>query len=429
MKIAIAGYGVEGESSYAYWSADPANDITIVDQSETPKFAVPEGAQTMFGADVFQKLQGFDLVIRTPGLAPSAIHTDGKIWSVTNEFFAKCPADIIGVTGSKGKGTTASLITSILEAAGHKVWLVGNIGVSALDILAQIQPGDIVVYELSSFQLWDVERSPQTAVVLFIEPEHLDVHADMQDYVAAKANIARFQTAGDILIYNEANEYARSIAESSAAVKVGFPGQLTAHVEEGYFYNGEQKLCSVSALKLPGIHNQTNTLAAINAVWKYVQSPAVIEAGLSAFKGLPHRLAFVRDVQGASYYDDSIATTPTSAVAAIASFSQPKIIIVGGADKGGDYTGFAEAVADSTSVKAIISIGANGERITGFLAAADQALVDRVDAQDMTEIVRVAASYAVPGDVVILSPAAASFDMFKNYADRGEQFVAAVNNL
>jgi len=429
MKIAIAGYGVEGQSSYQYWAADPANTITIVDQSETPKFAVPEGADVLLGADAFERLDGFDLVIRSPGLAPNKIKTDGKIWSATNEFFAACPADIIGITGSKGKGTTASLIASILEAAGHKVWLVGNIGVAALDILPKIQMGDIVVYELSSFQLWDLERSPHTAVVLFIEPEHLDVHASMEEYVAAKANIAKFQSAGDILVYNQDNEYARAIAETSPAITVGYPGELTAHIKDGFFYNGEQKLCSVDVLQLPGVHNQSNALAAINAIWKYVESPSVIEAGLHAFKGLPHRLAFVRDVNGVKYYDDSIATTPASLVAAIASFDQPKIIIIGGADKGGDYESVAKAIAGSDSIKAIISIGANGEHITSFLNEKDQRLVDRVDVKDMNEIVRVAASYGAAGDIVILSPAAASFDMFKNYADRGEQFVAAVHNL
>jgi len=429
MKIAIAGYGVEGQSSYQYWAADPANTITIVDQSETPKFAVPEGADVLLGADAFEHLDGFDLVIRSPGLAPNKIKTDGKIWSATNEFFAACPADIIGITGSKGKGTTASLIVSILEAAGHKVWLVGNIGVAALDILPKIQMGDIVVYELSSFQLWDLERSPHTAVVLFIEPEHLDVHASMEEYVAAKANIAKFQSAGDILVYNQDNEYARAIAETSPAITVGYPGELTAHIKDGFFYNGEQKLCSVEALQLPGVHNQSNALAAIDAIWKYVESPSVIEAGLHAFKGLPHRLAFVRDVNGVKYYDDSIATTPASLVAAIASFDQPKIIIIGGADKGGDYRSVARAIAGSDSIKAIISIGANGEHITSFLEEKDQRLVDRVDVKDMNEIVRVAASYGAAGDIVILSPAAASFDMFKNYADRGEQFVAAVHNL
>lgn len=427
MKIAIAAYGVEGQASYRYYSKDPSNDITIFDQN--PALVGPEGVPTVLGVDAFEKLSGYDLILRSPPIAPYHLKTDGKIWSVTNEFFEKCPAEIIGVTGTKGKGTTASLIASILEAAGRKVWLVGNIGVPALDILDQIRPEDIVVYELSSFQLWDLERSPQTAVVLFIEQEHLDVHADMFEYVSAKSRIAASQQRDDILIYDANNEYARIIADGSHVNKVGFPGLLTAHVTDGYFYNGEQKLCSIDVLQIPGLHNVANAVAAIDAVWKYTQDPAVIEKGLHDFLGLPHRLAYVATVNDVLYYDDSIATTPSSAVAALASFAQPKVIILGGSDKGGDYRPLLTALIKSASIRAIVSIGANGAAITGMLDDHSLVKVYRVESKDMKDIVAKAASLAQPGDVVILSPAAASFDMFKNYADRGQQFIDAVNGL
>jgi UDP-N-acetylmuramoylalanine--D-glutamate ligase len=427
MKIAIAAYGVEGQASYQYYSKDSSNEITIFDQN--PALVGPEGVPIVAGPDAFEKLGDYDLVLRSPPIAPYALKTNGKIWSGTNEFFARCPADIIGVTGSKGKGTTASLIASILQAAGRKVWLVGNIGVPALDILDQVQPDDIVVYELSSFQLWDLEGAPGTAVILFIEPEHLDVHKDMAEYVAAKGNITKFQTANDLLIYNAQNEYARSIAEGSAAQKVGFPSELTTHVKDDFFYNGEQKMCSVDVLQIPGEHNISNAIAAIDAVWKYTNDPVIIEKGLRAFAGLPHRLALVGSVKGVTYYDDSIATTPTSAVAALAAFHQPKVIILGGSDKGADYTPLLRAMTESPSLRAIISIGANGTHITEKLDERALPLVHRVESSDMNEIVHTATSFAQPGDVVILSPAAASFDMYKNYADRGDQFVAAVNAL
>lgn len=188
MKIAIAGYGIEGEASYRYWSNDPDNQITIVDRRQ-PDCSVPAGIPTIIGIDAPEKLQGFDLVIRTPRMRPDMIKTDGKIWSIANEFFAKCPAQIIGVTGSKGKGTTVSLIASILESAGKKAWVLGNIGKPALDILGQVQPDDFIVYELSSFQLCDLEKSPHIAVILFIEQEHLDVHSNIEEYVADRKSV------------------------------------------------------------------------------------------------------------------------------------------------------------------------------------------------------------------------------------------------
>ena len=230
MKIAIAGYGVEGESSFRYFSQDKSNQITIVNET-TPEVPIPSGVASIIGENVFEKLQDFDLVVRTPGLSPHKIKTNGKVWSGTNEFFDKCPATIIGVTGSKGKGTTASLIASILEEAGKKVWLIGNIGKPALDVLKDVQPEDYVVYELSSFQLWDLEKSPHIAIVLFIEQEHLNVHKDMAEYVAAKANITKHQTATDLLIYNKSNKYCSEISSNSRASLIGYQDQSTAHDE------------------------------------------------------------------------------------------------------------------------------------------------------------------------------------------------------
>jgi UDP-N-acetylmuramoylalanine--D-glutamate ligase len=425
MKIAIAAYGVEGQASYRYYSKDPSNEITIFDQNQD--LVGPEGVSTVLGPDAFEKLTDYDLVLRSPPIPPYALKTNGKIWSGTNEFFAKCPADIIGVTGSKGKGTTASLISSILEAAGRTVWLVGNIGMPALDILDQVQAGDVVVYELSSFQLWDLQGAPNTAVVLFIEQEHLDVHKDMAEYVAAKGNITKFQTPNDLLIYNAQNEYSQSIAEGSAAQKVGYPSELTTHIRDGYFYNGEQKMCSVDVLQIPGEHNLSNAIAAIDAVWKYTQDVAIIEKGLHDFKGLPHRLAFVQSVEGVDYYDDSIATTPTSAIAALRAFDAPKVIILGGSSKGSDFSELAKELTRH-DVHALL-IGDEVAHIAGVATAADFTNFEIIEAPTMEKVVARAHELAKEGSVVLLSPATASFGLFKNYADRGDQFIAAVNSL
>ncbi len=428
MNIAIAGYGVEGEENYTYWSKDPTNTITIVDQNTTPTRPLPGGVQTLLAPDAFERLQGFDLVVRTAGLAPYKITTDGTVWSATNEFFEKCPAPIIGVTGSKGKGTTSSLIASILKAAGKKVWLVGNIGIPALSILDEVQPQDIVVYELSSFQLWDVERSPSVAVVLFIEQEHLDVHRSMEEYVEAKAQITQHQDAHGTLIYNSQNTYARSIAEQSAAQKIGYPSNDAAHVVDGTFYYGSQTVCPTNVVRIPGAHNIDNALAAIDAAWLFTQDTQAIAEGLAAFTGLPHRLSYVATVRGVDYYDDSIATTPSSAIAALRSFAdRRKVIILGGSSKGSDFSELANEMTHHTVTAVLI-----GDEAPTIAEAFDGARFSGYEIlQDPTaeKATRRAAELAEAGDVVLLSPAAASFGLFKNYVDRGEQFIAAVTAL
>lgn len=425
MKIAIAGYGAEGKSNYNYWNT-PENEVVIVDEHQPS--AVPIDANVIVGEDAFSHLDGFDMVIRTPGLAPHKIKTDGKIWSATNEFLAQCPAPIIGVTGSKGKGTTSSLIASILRASGKKVHLVGNIGVPALDVLAEISSQDIVVYELSSFQLWDLEKSPHIAVVLHIEVDHLDVHADFAEYVEAKAQIAANQTTTDRVVYNAQNQWSTQIAERSVGQRLPYQSVRGAHVQGDFFMYGEQELCSTNDLLLPGRHNQDNACAAITAVWPWVQDGNIIAEGLHSFDGLPHRLKFVREVSGVRYYDDSIATTPGSAIAAINSFPEPKVLILGGSSKGADFTELADKVTGS-NVKAIIVLGAEAARIQQALEQSGYTSIYHPEEQTMPSVVRCAHELADSGDVVVLSPSCASFGLFKNYADRGDQFIQAVAGL
>ena len=426
MKIAIAGYGAEGESNYRYYNT-PEHQVVIIDEHQ-PVRDVPVDASLIVGEDAFMRLEGYDLVVRTAGLAPRKIRTDGTVWSATNEFFAKCPAPIIGVTGSKGKGTTVSLIASILRAGDRTVHVVGNIGVPALDVLPAIAADDVVVYELSSFQLWDAEASPHVAVVLMIEPDHLDVHHSFEEYVSAKGAIARHQGASDIVVYAKQNESSRAIAELSAGHRIGVQSSHAAHVKEGFFYYNEQKLCSTNVLRLPGVHNQDNACAAIAAAWSYVQNPEAITAGLAAFDGLPHRLKFVRELAGISYYDDSIATTPGSAIAAMRAFAQPKILILGGSSKGASFDDVAR-VASESDVKSVIAIGTEARAIEAALSAWLVPVVNLGIDTDMVQIVTAATAQAESGDVIILSPSCASFDMFKNYSDRGDQFIAAVSRL
>lgn len=426
MKIAIAGFGVEGKSNLVYFSR-PGNELTIVDENEALA-GVPPGIPTRLGKGVFEQLADFDMVIRTASLDPRRIKTNGKIWSATNEFFAKCPAPIIGVTGSKGKGTTASLIAAILTAGGSKVHLLGNIGRPALDDLATIQSEDIVVYELSSYQLWDIEASPQVAVLVMIEPDHLDVHGTMENYLAAKSNIVAYQTADDEVIYYQANDYTRHIAERSRAHRQPYPDKTAVHIRDGVFWYGEQKLCSTDTVVLPGEHNLLNACAAITAAWPWVSDPIKIKQGLASFDGLPHRLKFIREIGGVRYYDDSIATTPGSVIAAVKAFQQPKVLILGGAPKGADYTELVRTLADS-ALRHVILIGREGPALAALLETSDVPHTLLGSGVTMDKIVKAAADKAETGDAVLLSPAAASFDMFKNYSDRGDQFSAAVHAL
>jgi len=428
VKVAIAGFGVEGQANNDYYRRK-GHDVTIVDERELAPTDLPYGTAAILGKGAFERLDGFDVVVRTAGLAPHKIKTDGTIWSGTNEFFATCPAPIIGVTGSKGKGTTSSLIAAILRAAGYTVHLVGNIGDPAISELGKIKASDLVVYEMSSFQLWDATRSPQVAVVLYIEPEHLDVHKDFNDYISAKANIAIHQTANDIVIYNGDNLHATKIARQSNGAKIPYQHEKAAHMKDGYFWFGETRLCPVDALKLPGMHNLDNACAAISAAWKWVKDPAVIAEGLSSFTGLPHRLKYVRTVNDVAYYDDSIATTPGSAIAALRAFTQPKVLILGGSDKGADYAELAKEVA-AHDVSHVILIGSEAPKIEKALRKENLSNILNLGSDTtMQKVVDQASQLAEPGSVVVLSPACASFGMFKNYVDRGNQFIDAVNAL
>jgi UDP-N-acetylmuramoylalanine--D-glutamate ligase len=428
MNIAIAGYGIEGKVSYEYWKA-AGHDVTIVDERDLNPYELPVGNEPILGKNAFKKLHEFDMVVRTASLAPVKLKTSKKVWSATNEFFARCPSPIIGVTGTKGKGTTASFITSILTSAGKTVHLVGNIGVPALSVLASIKADDIVVYELSSFQLWDLKKSPHTSIVLMIEQDHLEVHSGMDDYVAAKSNIRRNQTGNDMCIYHATNPLSHKVAHSSRGgklVRYGVPDDGGVYIKDDTFFARNIPLCSTSAVQLPGQHNLENACAAITATLQYTTDVRAVETGLRAFKGLPHRLKLVREANGVRYYDDSIATTPGSAIAAIDAISGPKLLILGGSDKGADYS---ELIGHCKKTEThVLAVGALGGRL-GRLCKSEGAACTVSKATSMAKIVAEASRLVPKGGSVILSPAAASFDMFKSYSDRGEQFVAAVETL
>ncbi|NCU43765.1 UDP-N-acetylmuramoyl-L-alanine--D-glutamate ligase, partial [Candidatus Saccharibacteria bacterium] len=403
----------------------------------------PQQSEVFLGVNDFSQVEA-DVLVRTPAVNPKDLPFGANITSVSRLFFENSPAKIIGVTGSKGKGTTASFIAEILRAAGIKTHLVGNIGLPALDILSEVQPEDIVVYELSSFQLWDMEKSPSIAVITNIEPDHLDVHDDFDDYVQAKMNIFAHQTADDFAIYNGQNKEILSrinqLKTETPAKFIAFPSSECAHISGDQFAWNGQELFNLNILKLPGAHNQSNALAAINATFpilnaKFDNLEDIKRAwteGLAKFEGLPHRLKFVAEKGGVKFYDDSIATTPGSAIAAINAFSAPKILILGGSDKGADLSELVEKIAKSSAseVKNVVLIGGEADNLQNKLAEVGfRRFINLGKGAVMPEIVETAYDLAVAGDIVILSPAHASFDMFKSYSDRGDRFVRAVKGI
>lgn len=432
MKIAIIGYGLEGKAAYDYWK--DKGSITICDVSPVD---VPDNVQTQFGSDYLAGLGSFDLIVRSPVIKPrDIVKANGgdeildRVTSNTNEFFKVCPSqNIIGVTGTKGKGTTSTLIAKMLEAQGEKVFLGGNIGVPALDLLKQnISKNDWVVLELSSFQLIDFRYAPRIAVCLMVVPEHQDWHLDTEEYYSAKAGLFVRQVSEDIAVYCSLNSNSKQIASVSKGRKIPYlepPGAVI--VDDKFISIDNLNICPVSELGLRGKHNWQNVCAAVTAVWQVAKDPEAIKSALTSFTGLEHRLEHVADINGVGYYDDSFGTTPETAIVAIQAFSEPEVVILGGSDKGASYDELAKTISQS-NVAAALLIGDQGPAIESSLRKTGYKNMVR-GGNSMQEIVHQAQSLAKPGYVVLLSPACASFDMFENYKDRGNQFKTAVREL
>ncbi len=432
MKIALLGYGSQGQAAYEYWNHD-GNELTVCDMSE--KTELPQGSKSQLGEDYLKNLDTFDLLVRTPALHPKDIVAANspaileKVTTVTDEFIKVCPSrNIIGVTGTKGKGTTSTLIAKILEAAGKKVHLGGNIGTPPLEMLkAGIQPDDWVVLELANFQLIDLKHSPHIGVVLMVEPEHMDWHADMDEYISAKQQMFKFQSTNDIAVYYSQNPNSQHIASVTAGHKIPYMKYPGADVIENIVTVDGQAICDVNEIKLLGKHNWQNVCAAVTAVWQITQNTEALRSVLTSFKGLEHRLEFVRELEAVKYYDDSFGTTPETAIVAIEAFEEPKVVILGGSDKGATYEKLAQAVVDN-NVRFVVTIGVTGPAIAAALRKADYKNILE-GGNTMQAIVDMARKKAWSGDIVLLSTGCASFDLFKNYKDRGEQFKQVVQSL
>lgn len=419
MKIALLGFGKEGQATKEYFEKLGAEfDIF---ENLTPA--------EISGKDY----SSYDIIFRSPSIPPLPGYP--QLTSLTRYFFDHCPCPIIGVTATKGKGTTCSFIKSLLDAHGLDAYLVGNIGTPAIKALDSLTPNSVVVYEMSSFQLWDLEKSPHIAVIGQIEPDHLNVHRDYADYLAAKGNICRHQSPTDYVIYYQNNPESVKIAGLSPAQPVPYPFTVPDDI--------------LSSIQLPGQHNQENAIAAIAAVASYNNiSPDEylhrysneIRQGLSTFHGLPHRLEYVRTVNGVKYYDDNFSTNPSSTRVAINAFlGTPTVIIVGGRDKtnNADLPEIHQ-ILQAQNLQKIILLGESGhalaEKYQDPRFTVVESLKDAVSLAKTTAEALLASTGSNPratsrGAVVLMSPSAASFDMFDNVYDRGEKFQALVNAL
>ncbi len=433
-KVAILGYARDGKAAYEHWSK-AGHHITICDENTSVE--LPAGVASQLGPEWLAQLGQFDILVRTAGLPPHLIAEANpetadilqRVTSNTNEFLRVSPTkNTIGVTGTKGKGTTSTLIAKMLEAAGKKVHLGGNIGIPALELLKNdIQPEDWVVLEQSSFQLIDQTVSPHIALCLMVVSEHLNWHADMDEYVTAKQQLFAHQNSDDVAIYYADNQTSKKIASVSPGTKIPYMSKPGAVVEAGHITIDGQTICKTSDIKLLGQHNWQNICAAITAVWQVTQDVQALASVITSFSGLEHRLELVRELNGVKYYDDSFGTTPETAIVAIQAFQQPKVVILGGSDKGSQYDELAKVVKE-TGVRQAIVIGDMAKKITQSLN--QHGFTDVVaGGSTMAEIVQKAHQAAQSGDVVLLSTGCASFGLFKDYKDRGNQFTQVVQAL
>lgn len=445
-KIAVIGAGIEGVSS-AKFLKKFGDDVTVLDEK-------------IAGKNYLSNLSGFDMIIRSPGIKlniPELVKAKEEGIEITSQmklFFELCPAKIIGVTGTKGKGTTVSLIYEILKKsgkdparAGQDAYLGGNIGLPPLDFLDKLNEHSIVVLEMSSYQLQDLAKSPNIAVILMMTQEHLapdkkegkhqNYHENLEEYIEVKRNILKFQTKDDIAIINQ--DYPASnesdIHTEGKVYKISREGEVL----QGCFVKGGKIFVKVgdlideiidsSDILLPGEHNLENVCAAIMTAYLSGVSKDDITEILKTFRGLEHRLELVGDINGVKYYDDSFSTTPETAIAAINAFKQPEILILGGASKGSDFTELGEVISSAKNIKAIIGIGKEWSRIKAEFRIQNLKFRIIENCKNMREIAQAAFDAAEKGDVVLLSPACSSFDMFKNYKVRGNLFKEEVRKL
>ena len=442
-RIAVLGIGVSNRPLIRMLLR---RGLTVLACDKTPRQQLDEevldlermGATLHVGDGYLDSVQA-DVVFRTPGMHPDIpalrqLRESGAV--VTSEmeaFFSVCPCRIIAVTGSDGKTTTTTLISEILKHAGYTVWLGGNIGTPLLPLAEQMKPDDLAVVELSSFQLMGMTQSADIAVVTNLAPNHLDVHKDMAEYIAAKENVYLHQGKTGKLVVNMDNEITNSFAEKAPGMvekfsRLGKPSN-GVWLENGIIYRNGRRIMPADDIKIPGVHNIENYMAAACAT-EGLATDADVDAVARSFGGVEHRIELVRELHGVKYYNDSIASSPSRTIAGLHSFKQKVILIAGGYDKHIPFDVLGPEIC--AHVKTLVLCGATADKIRAAVENAPEykkGAPEILEANDLREAVALCRKAAQPGDVVTLSPACAAFDQFKNFAVRGRAYKKLVGSL
>ena len=448
-KVAIIGLGVSNLPLLDYMHNVGAK-VTVFDNriiedipKDTMKKITDYAMEFSLGPNNLSKLEGFDIIFRSPSCLPTVPELQkeverGAILTSEIEMLMKlCPGKVIGVTGSDGKTTTTTLIYEILKANGYNCYLGGNIGTPLFTKLNEMTPDDIIVLELSSFQLMGMEISPSISVITNISPNHLNVHSSYEEYIDAKKNIFKYQDNDGIVVLNYDNAITKAAAKEANGKVVFFSSKTK--LEDGIILAGDiikeckdklrRHILSTNTVALRGTHNYENICAAIAATSSLVEVEDAVKA-VQEFKGVQHRLEFIREIDGVKWYNDSIGTSPTRTIAGLHSFDERIVLIAGGYDKHLDYTPIAKPILEK--VDSLILIGDTAPKI--FDAVKNEAEKQGKDIKiymcdEFKNTVLVAKKVAKPGQIVLFSPASASFDLFKNFEERGNKFKELVNNI
>lgn len=447
--VALIGLGVSNIPLLDYFTNIGAK-ITVFDNREKdniPKEILKKiedkSIKVNLGPGNLEKLIGFDIIFRSPSCMPTIKELQeekerGAIITTEIEMLMKlCPGKLIGITGSDGKTTTTSLIYEILKKSGYNCYLGGNIGTPLFTKLPEMKPTDIIILELSSFQLMEMDVSPDISVITNITPNHLNVHSSYDEYIQAKANIFKNQKEDNLLVLNYDNMITKNMAKEAIGKVTFFSSK--AKLEDGIILDNDIiKVCkdklrrhilNTKDIILRGTHNYENICAAIAATERLVSIEDAVNA-IKEFKGVEHRVELVRQINGVKWYNDSIGTSPTRTIAGLNSFDERIVLIAGGYDKHLDYTPIAKPILEK--VDSLILIGDTAMKIFDAVKQEEENQNKQIKiymCSKFEEIVETANKVAKPGQVVLFSPASASFDMFKNFEERGNKFKELVNKL